>query len=242
VRVVYSDESGLFGPMEKQPVTVVTAILLNMDSHWMPVHDDLVAVVRATPKRLLADGELKGAELLKGVRKQVPGAAETLAAVLRTTVANLVPIFYGAVDRAGCKRKSQRIFTREIGGGTATPYERAFEACLERVLTYMHASCRKEKVLWIADHGHNEAEAKARLREARMANRILDRPSLVADTIYFGHSHESLALQLADVCCSTVTQMLLETYYGRHTLGKPFYEIIRNQLNGQPPERDALLV
>jgi len=52
-----------------------------------------------------------------------------------------------------------------------------------------------------------------------------NRPLRVIDTIYFGDLHESLALQLADVCCSTIT---------RHLLGEPeaepFYNIIRQQV------------
>jgi hypothetical protein len=50
-------------------------------------------------------------------------------------------------------------------------------------------------------------------------------PLPVIDTIYFGESHESLALQLADVCCTTITQHLL----GRDD-AEPFYNLIRGQV------------
>jgi hypothetical protein len=47
----------------------------------------------------------------------------------------------------------------------------------------------------------------------------------VIDTIYFGDSHHSLALQLADVCCAVITQHLL----GRDE-ANPFYNLIRRQV------------
>jgi hypothetical protein len=43
LRVVYSDESGT-GDNKKQPITVVTAIVLNMDSQWAPIERDLSEV------------------------------------------------------------------------------------------------------------------------------------------------------------------------------------------------------
>ena len=58
-------------------------------------------------------------------------------------------------------------------------------------------------------------------------------PSRIADTVYFGSSHESIALQLADVCCSTITLHLLERDYNRTPTVGPYYEIIRESILNQ---------
>jgi Protein of unknown function (DUF3800) len=50
-------------------------------------------------------------------------------------------------------------------------------------------------------------------------------PLHVVDTIYFGDSHESLALQLADVCCATISQHL-----SGNPDAEPFYSLIRSQI------------
>jgi Protein of unknown function (DUF3800) len=71
-------------------------------------------------------------------------------------------------------------------------------------------------------------EAESRLNDPEQ-RRLYDPqqrwPLPVIDTIYFGESHESLALQLADVCCTTITQHLL----GRDD-AEPFYNLIRSQV------------
>jgi Protein of unknown function (DUF3800) len=63
---------------------------------------------------------------------------------------------------------------------------------------------------------------------AALAGNLKDDPEVISclvDTIYFGDSHESLALQLADVCCSVITQHLI----GRED-GTQFYQLIRGQV------------
>jgi hypothetical protein len=67
VHVVYSDESGM-GDESDEPIVVVTAIMLNMDSQWAPTSMALSAVVHHIPKGLLVRKtgrlpELKGTRL-----------------------------------------------------------------------------------------------------------------------------------------------------------------------------------
>src|SRR5271156_1808141 len=102
VKVVYSYESGL-GSIEEEPVTVVTALMFNLDSQWEPVEHDLFWLQNNTPnKRLLRNGyELHGKRLLSAVRRHSGEAALVLGSALKIPVKHLVPIFYGAGDRAG---------------------------------------------------------------------------------------------------------------------------------------------
>jgi Protein of unknown function (DUF3800) len=253
VRVVYSDESGTD---EKQPITVVAAILLNMDSQWEPVERELSALKVALPRRLLygQSRELKGSLLFKGLRRKLhrvepAKAAEALLRVLSVAVKNKVIVFYGAIDRAG-----RADWCEEHGillGALQTEEEAAFSECLRRVDGFIHTVMPEERVLWIADRNGFELSLKKGLEFFQLMQRTdletltksygkvahassfadlgldvsEDRPARVVDTIYFGDSHESLALQLANVCCSTIAQ---------HLLGEldalPFYNLIRNQI------------
>jgi hypothetical protein len=66
LRVVYSDESGT-GDRE-QPITVVTAIVLDMDSQWTPIERELSALkLNLIPIRLLriGRGDLRLSNLAK---------------------------------------------------------------------------------------------------------------------------------------------------------------------------------
>jgi len=55
----------------------------------------------------------------------------------------------------------------------------------------------------------------------------------LADTIYFGNSEESRALQLADVCCATITRQLRGD-----PAALPYYRALRGQIvnDGARPE------
>jgi len=264
LKVAYSDESGTGD--NKQLITVVTAILLNMDSQWPPVERELSALKALMPRELLRgsgkflslfiygrDRELKGDLLFKGLRGKMHGvarqkAAESLMQVLSVAVKNDVQIFHGAIDRTG---RSEWNREHGVSESLQTDQEAAFDECLRRLDGFVHIYMPKERVLWIADKSGFEASVKHGLKffqwvqgidtdtltqmlsalrgERSGADLNLsvcdDRPSHVIDTIYFGDSHESLALQLADVCCTTIAQHL----QGRQD-AEPFYNLIRRQV------------
>lgn len=248
VRVAYSDESGV-GSKKDEPLTVVTAIVMNMDKCWPTVESELKKIISDTPKSLVhEDRELKGSLLYSAARKDIPEACqarESLARTLAITVNEGIPIFYGAVDREGYDRSlPQDERKREK---LATSADVAFDACLARVDNFARAD--DEQILWIADHSDptRERKTKVGLLWTRFLKDMGWDPLTyqhvtpkyesvrIADAIYFGHSHESLALQLADVCCSTVTLHLLETYYGWRPCAEPFYRLIQLQvMNGGP--------
>jgi Protein of unknown function (DUF3800) len=142
----------------------------------------------------------------------------------------------------------------------------AFDACLARVDKVAHAELKKdEQILWIHDHREREEQEQTKTGldwtravkqqgwdptsigwNSTMLKYVGQNQSSVriADAIYFGHSRDYLALQLADVCCSTVTLHLVESLYpdtlamrSWRPLVGPFYEIIRNGVmnDGTPP-------
>jgi hypothetical protein len=258
VRVVYSDESGV-GSKKDEPITVVTAVLMNMDKCWPAVESELRKIATETPKNLLyEERELKGSLLYSAAGKNIPEAPkarEILARVLAITINESIPVFYGAVDRVGYDAHAS---AHRVQGADpekeGKAHDRAFDACAALVDRF--ASGFDEHVLWIADRSDPTRERTTKVALSWMQSLKAHgwdpityqfiKPNYdhvrIADVIYFGHSHESLALQLADVCCRTITLHLLEKFYGWRPIVGPFYEMIRvGLMNDTEPEyRDNL--
>src|ERR1700735_2751901 len=169
VRVVFSDESGVGD--DSQPLTVVTAILLNLDNQWDPVRRELEFTRVATPRNLLnrkyLPGEFKGDLLFKGLRNKInrvrpSKAAEILCRILLLIPKHSIHIFHGAVDRAGAKNFVRRTTL------TLTDAEQAFSECLGQLANFAYAFLPKEKVLWIADRNKYENLIKEGLNFHRL--------------------------------------------------------------------------
>lgn len=257
VRVVYSDESGV-GSIKTEPLTVVTAIVLNIDNQWEPVEAALHRAEAMTPRKLLFKEQLKGSLLYGAVRKGVPRARKALTEILSIPARERIGIFYGAVDRAGCHRSLR--WAKD--GSPVAEYHAAFADCLDRVDTAAKIFAAGERVLWIAHQsdkerepattsGHlwhrifTEARPRTNPKAAAVSGKDLydgmtvassvviestGEKSSIVDTVYFGNAENSIALQLADVCCSTVTLHLLEKFYKWRPIVEPFYELIRPQI------------
>jgi hypothetical protein len=98
LKVVYSDES-LTDSKEAKPVTVVTALLLDMDSQWPLVSKDVSAIGHP--------GEFKGKQLFYDLRKNTkekPDSERCLTQLLSIPFNRGIQIFYGAVDEKGLAR------------------------------------------------------------------------------------------------------------------------------------------
>lgn len=241
VRVVYSDETGT-GSEKEEPITVVTALMLNMDAHWHSVQHDLDTLAGVHFIGEPQSKEFKGRLLYQDIKRGNAKASETVQMILAIALGHKIPLFYAAVDRGGLRTA--------LEGGPVAHYpdqahDIAFGECLMQVETYACAGLLKEVVLWIADKTGKEKAIKRSLSMLRQAQTLEQRdqelprvwvglaePTIfhIADTIYFGHSEESRLLQLADVCCSTV---------GLHLRGdpiaQPYYAILRQQIIRESP-------
>lgn len=255
MRVVYSDESGV-GRRKDEPLTVVTGIIINVDKEWRRVEKKLLAIYESTPNNLLE--KKKGGYVLKGrllywkFKNEAPSAVEVLRKTLAIPAECDIPIVYGAIDRKSFEENhpSRKLSPRErkMIGSDATDYDLAFRQCLQKV-SKVARQFTGEKVLWIAERCDRQRELST-----RMIHRIhgisvegtidftkpdwilmRDDPMTIIDTIYFGDPTESIALQLADVCCSTVTRYLLETHYNWPILATPLYELIRDSVTDATP-------
>lgn len=246
VRVVYSDETGT-GSTEKEPFTVVTAIMINMDSQWANVSND-IADIRPFKR------EFKGQRLYRDLRsgRHRPDADAILRQMLAIPKKRHLPLFYGAVDRARFKELRPNVMNwlpaaeRKVPPNLASEVVSAFDHCMGKIDTYVHTLLPGENVLWIAD----KSQYDELLRNGRTwfdSLKIIDWNAVgipavsdteiephrahIVDTIFFGASHDSRALQLADVCCSTINLHLRNVEYA-----ESYYQLIRSQIvNEDPP-------
>lgn len=226
---------------------MVAAILLNMDTQWPKFAEDVIVATADTPRQLLFQRtELKGKLLFKAIRKNsryADAAKQTLSGVLAALVKHGVHVFHGAIDRAGRERFIRRF---DVRPNLTTEHREAFHECFEHLNDHALTFLPHEKVLWIHDNAKEESGLKTELMFLQMVQVIdvekllRDRihelredatPSPIMHPIYFGHSHESLALQVADVCCTTIAMKLIDQPHA-----EPFYELIRRNLvtDGRP--------
>jgi hypothetical protein len=229
MRVVYSDETD--NCSDDEPLVVVAACMVNVDTQWTAVDSALHAIVRAAPPKLLPrNDELKGADLLRRMRRNTPDAERVLRDVLTIPAKHGIPIFYGAVNRAGLKRAQTKPRDPHLSMAAETTSANAvaLAACIQSVDEHLHRTAPGEKVVWIADRSGHERPMKSQAALFRYY-RAIDvlpptsiHPSPIVDTIYFGHSEESRGVQLADVCCSAISANLQGLAYAR-----PFYELLR---------------
>jgi uncharacterized protein DUF3800 len=247
LRVVYSDESGVGNPT-KEPITVVAAIVINMDRDWHSIENDLRTIISETPPDLLENNRsLKGRNLYSLIRKNIPGserATDILNRSLGVLIKYRIAVFYGAVDRAGLQNYQADLSIPDEER-QATSYDIAFGECLAR-LDAAALTFTDERILWIADRSDKEREpatksalAYYRFQQSLKIGSLVSEDATriaIADTVYFGHSEESVALQLADICCSTITNYLLEKDYGRDYCATEFYGFMHtNVMNDGAP-------
>ncbi len=231
VRVVYSDESGT-GNLKDEPITVVAAIMLNLDSQWESVDASLAQL----PSRR----EFKGKGLYKDLRKNrhVTEADKILRLFLSIPVNHHIPIFFGAVDRASFARNKKGLLGVGSLASSHTVLDSAFEHCFDQVDSYALSAFPRERVLWIADHNEpSEGDIRQRHHWFNIGVAV-DVPGLmglrpakethqprIVDTLYFGHSKHSRLLQLADICCSTIMLHLR-----KQLIAEPYYALIRRRV------------
>jgi hypothetical protein len=247
VKVVYSDETGTDGDEARNPLTVVAAVMLNMDSQWRQVsHDIEAAISRTMNPRDLSRYMIKGKTLYHKIERGEMKARELMGRLMVIPRRHGIQVFFGAVHRKGFKRQMTELRQR---GALADPYRMfrlAFEDCMVRVDNYVQTALPKEEVLWIHDSGSLNSPTKQTLRSFRLLLQEIENEaremenaawarddgvlpqehiSHVADMIYFGDDEESRLLQLADYCCSTIARHLRND-----PIAKPFYDILRLQV------------
>jgi len=258
VRVVFSDESGTGKNSVREPITLVAAILLDMDSQWVPVRDAIEEAIKNIYEKgddQLERYALKAKALYHQIERGDIRAAEMMNRLMAIPREQGIPIWYGAVDRAGFKMgmERMRLPASPPFKENNIPFKFAFEECMHRIDTWMHADGPEEHVLWIHDDGSLNERAKQALRGFRWAKNIIGlelahrfpeglallpeaQPSRIADMIYFGDDKESRMLQLVDACAATIVRALRYD-----PVALPYYGILRTQVqnDGARPAFEA---
>ena len=230
---------------------VVTAMLLNIDSQWVPVRNAVEGALREVyglSDIQMGKYTIKGKTLYHKIERGDPKAIKLVALLLAIPKRQNFQMWYGAVDRDGYYYQMENIHLRDFNYRDATPpFRIAFEHCMHRLDGFMRAIFPNEQVLWIHDGGSLNEHAKRTLRDVRSMLKEIQEDaerfppghpmhhvptvepqeliSCIADMIYFGNDEESRLLQLVDVCCSTVVRALRND-----KIGMPYYEILRSQI------------
>jgi hypothetical protein len=233
VYLAYSDESGT-GDERQEPFVLVAALVINPNSQWDKVSAEIERLVSEhVPPDKQSGFEFHAHDLFGQLHR--PSHKALLEGLLRIPFKFHLPIYTGLVHRNGMRQV--------INHGRSEPVQEkqllkltqgmAFYLCAQRVETAFCSFIPTERVLWIADRTDASVAMKELLKFSQVTAVMPDFPTTklehVIDTVYFGDSKESRALQLADACNYVIR---------RHLVGKanaaPYYRLIEPQLTLSP--------
>ncbi|MFI5398652.1 MAG: DUF3800 domain-containing protein [Candidatus Binatia bacterium] len=222
MRVIYSDEAGI-GDERVEPITVVAAVIVHPDDQWSGISEAIEQILHdLVPAEKHATFEFKAGRLFSRIVKN----EKLVRRFLRIIGDYKLPVAVGAVDRAALRGWARRELRKTL---SATEVQQvAFMACARVVEEIFKRIFPKEKALWIADETRAKIPMKASLgwyqKKAINPQADVRRFEHIVDTVYFGNSHESRGIQLADFCNFLVK---------RHLMGKTsterFYELIEDR-------------
>src|SRR5208282_4744593 len=87
-----------------EPITLVSAVLLNMDSQWLPVRDAIDGAIKkiyGKTDEQLKRFALKGKTLYHQIERGDRRASEMMSRMVSIPREHRLPVWYSAVDRAG---------------------------------------------------------------------------------------------------------------------------------------------
>ena len=198
MRLIFSDESGIGD--DSEPILVVAAIIVDGDHQWPLIEivkqNILEKYVREESR---ADFEFKDhrlfAQLGKGNNEII------LREFLQTIVTFDLPIVWAAVDRSGM---ANRYATKGLACSKEVMQNLAFSVAATQAEYLMRKLWSNEREIWLADETRANLKMKASLRElqtkAPFDDEELTKFEHIIDTIFFGSSHLSTGIQLADAC------------------------------------------
>jgi Protein of unknown function (DUF3800) len=237
VRLVYFDEAGSSSDEMQEPIIAVASIVVHGDLQTGPIERDAEEIIATqVPVQLREKFEFHAKELfsgsdkLKGWRREERYA--TLAAFIKLVVKHNLPVHYSGIRKAhfwnelqgtGMTRDDEPHFVHEIAFlNTAITVEMWFKE---------HAAF--ERGFCVADETKAKDKIKNNFRDNRKRAEVLGTavPQLahLIDSIYFGDSHQSIFLQLADCCAFFIKRTMME-----RPDAEPFYKIIEPQVAPKP--------
>lgn len=229
VYLAFSDESGT-GSIKDEPIIAVAAVVINPDTQWDGVQADIDTLLLHVPEQRRNKFEFHASRLFGQLRKETNRLL--LSGILSIPFRRHLPIFYAAADRNGV---GKTIGSNDIDQITIAAQAGCFTmaaAQLEKAISTFQPRGQQEKILWIADNVKAAATMKAGLKLFQQTPMFADLPKTkfehIIDTVYFGNSHESRPLQLADACNFVITKHLM-----KNAAIKPYYRLIEPQISGR---------
>ncbi len=228
VFVAYSDESGI-GNETEEPIVIVSAIVIHPVSQWSDLHNEIQRLIQEhLPSKAAAGREFHTHDLFGQLSR--PNYKNLLVGLLQTLVKFKIPVFYGAVHRKGMRERMHAMgFHWKDRNILRMTQGFAFYMCAHRVETDFHTFAPNERLLWIADHADAAIVMKEFLRftqkEPLVENMPTTRLDHIIDTLYFGDSKDSRALQLADAC-----NYVIRRFLAGKANAEPYYRIIQPQI------------
>jgi hypothetical protein len=227
VRLIYFDEAGI-GHLKDEPLTVVCAVIVDADGRWLQIEKDVDKII----KQFVPPDEWESFEfhakalfsrdktLAKGKWTRANREA-ALRAFLELIPAHELFVASSAVNREGFR-------AHKIGAsGTLKEQDFAFMMCLKAINTWFTLAAPEEVGICIADNSDRWRMMKDSLRHYR--RHVGESPDLqitnLIDSVYFGDSHLSLGLQLADACSFFCKRYLM----GRKD-SEEFYRIFSSRI------------
>jgi hypothetical protein len=193
----FSDESGT-GNINLEPNLVVAAIVVNPDEQWNNMERAMrELVLKYVPEQLREGYEFHAYKIFRQLHKG--NNRQLLTELLHIPEKCKIPIFKSVVSRTTMREWYPNYSAKELLEITETI---AFLMCAKKVEFFFSAFRPEEKILWIADRVNIADGIKKhikRLQDAPAVGTLLEvKLNHIIDTIYFGDSRDSLALQLAD--------------------------------------------
>lgn len=228
VRIIYSDEAGTNEEREA-PVVVVAAVMIDGDNQWPLIEVAVRNILeRYLPENKRNNFEFKAARLYGQLSKG--NNAAILCSFLQVIETFQLPIPWGAVNRAGMRSDFE---AKGLHCSIETMQNLAFVGAAVHAETIMDAFWPNERAIWIADETRAKYPMKASLRQYQQAAILDEEPTTqfnhILDSVYFGHSRESIGLQMADAC---------NFFIKRHHMGDSSAERFFEMIKAAMPERD----
>jgi hypothetical protein len=238
VRVVYMDGAGS-GDEGLEPICVYAGVIVQPDEDWTDLEQTLKTIRDDEYQPRDSESfEFHACNLFEESKGNHPDRAyRTLMALLDVPRALELPIVCGAIDRrfttefmkgikpfAANPKKELNKTTRDFRWNDAIP---AFILCAQATELWFREFAANERCLLIADESDQptdrptiDKDTKIELRRIRNHPPYKHSLDHIINTVYFGDSRFSLAIQLADACAFFIKRHLMgrtdsDLYFGK---------------------------
>jgi hypothetical protein len=229
--LAYLDDSGTTGKKLDDPDSsfqVVTAVLAK-DEQFNSIEILLSKISDLLPEDCRSSfREFKACDLFrgKGIFKKVDQAKryQVLSHLCQSVQGIHLPVFYGAVDKPKLKATPF---------ASAHPLDIGFHCCALGIQEWMRQNTKPHEVAVIVADDTTDIENKEALKGAFRRLRPKIHPpdflpgglTQIHDDMYFGDSHDSVGIQMADVCGFFISRHL-----NQKAEAEGFYQLFSEQI------------